>query len=264
MNTSTSSYLLADRISLVGRGALVTGASRGIGAAIARTLDAAGARVAVTGRSREDLERVAASLNDPIVLPTDLSRPEAAAELAEAAITGLGRVDVLINNAGQSAGGPTGDLSAAVVDELFAVNVRQALILAGRLAAHTGDHGGGSIVTIASTLGVFGIPGSAVYGATKAALVAATRSLAAEWGAHGVRVNAVSPGVVETDMSAIWTRDPEVLADYNRQVPLGRVGQVGDVADVVAFLASPAAAYVNAQNIVVDGGFTTSRNPTTR
>lgn len=249
-------------LGIAGRTAVVTGASRGIGAAAARRLDASGARVALSARSVADLKAVAAELsNDPVVLPADLSVAESGRELAAAAISELGGVDVLVNNAGAFAGGgPTALLQTADADAVLAVNVRAALQLAGVLGAHMAERGGGSIVNLAGVVATTTTPYTALYTASKGALVAATRALAAEWGAAGVRVNSVSPGIVDTDMGAFVTTDPEVHARYNSQVPLGRVATAEDCADLVAFLASQAAAYINGADILLDGGWGMTRS----
>jgi NAD(P)-dependent dehydrogenase (short-subunit alcohol dehydrogenase family) len=257
----TTGDSLASRVSLEGRTALITGASRGIGAAVARRLDASGVRVALSARTEDDLKALASTLsNDPVVLPADLSLPEAAQQLAQAAITELGGVDVLVNNAGMLAGaGPTSLLSTADADTVLGVNVRAALQLAGILGQHMAARGGGSIINLASVVARTAAPYTALYTASKGALEAATRALAGEWGAAGVRVNSVSPGIVDTDMGAFVTTDPDVHARYNSQVPLGRVASPEDVADLVAFLASPAASYVNAADVLLDGGWGTTR-----
>jgi NAD(P)-dependent dehydrogenase (short-subunit alcohol dehydrogenase family) len=241
--------------------ALVTGASRGIGAAVARRLDADGVRVALAARDKDALEAVAAQLtHDPVVLPVDLALPEAPHELADAATHALGQVDVLVNNAGISGSiGPSGTLTAAAVDEVFAVNVRSALLLSGVLGAAMAQRGGGAIVTVSSAVSTTGTAWTAAYTATKAALDGLTRSLAAEFGAGGVRVNTVRPGVVATDMGRFVTDDPQALAGYGAAVPLGRVATPEDVAEVVAFLAGPGAAYVTGQELTVDGGWGVTR-----
>jgi NAD(P)-dependent dehydrogenase (short-subunit alcohol dehydrogenase family) len=242
---------------LLGRTALVTGASRGIGAAVARRLDAAGARVALTARSADPLRVLAGALrHEPVVLPADLADPDAPAHVADAAAEALGgRVDVLVNNAGAAAGmGPSQVLTAAGIDGLFALNVRPALVLAGLLAPGMAERGGGSIVTVSSAAAARGAGFTALYAATKGALDAMTRALAAEWGPAGVRVNAVRPGITETDMTRDLMAGP-AAAFYRGQVALRRTGRPEEVAEVVAFLASDAAAYLTAQTITVDGGW---------
>jgi len=174
------------------------------------------------------------------VLPTDLALPDAPHELAAAATQALGHVDVLVKNAGiSSAIGPTGSLTAAAVDELFAVNVRSVLLLSGLLGQAMTERGHGAIVTISSAVSTTGTAWTAAYTATKSALDGMTRSLAAECGAGGVQVNAVRPGIVATDMGRFITDNPAAEAGYTATVPLGRVATAEDVAEAVAFLAGP-------------------------
>ena len=244
-----------DPFRLDGRAALVTGASRGIGAAIARALDRAGARVALAARSRAELEAVAAELtNDPVVLVTDLSDPEAPQMLAARALEALGGVDVLVNNAAAAHRSPTVDVDADLVDRLFAVNVRAPLLLVAALIPGMTKRGHGSIVNLSSVSGVVGTPNRAPYAATKGAIDAATRSLAIELGPAGIRVNSVAPGVVDT---ALWAKNklvPGVVEQVEAQTPLGRWSVPDDIADVVVFLASDAARFVTGETLCADGG----------
>lgn len=248
-----------DRFRLDGRTALVTGASRGIGAAVAVALDAAGARVAVMARDRSRLDEVARSLtNDPVVLAADLADPASPARLAAEARGALGHVDILVNNAAAAVRAPTTDLDAALVDMLFAVNVRAPLLLIAALIPAMAEHGHGSIVNLSSVSGLVGTPNRAAYAATKGAIDAATRSLARELGPLGIRVNSVAPGVVDTDL---WARNkavPGVVESIEAQTPLGRWGRPDDVADVVVFLASDAARFVTGATLCADGGMATT------
>jgi NAD(P)-dependent dehydrogenase (short-subunit alcohol dehydrogenase family) len=251
---------------LLGRHALVTGASRGIGAAIARSLDAAGARVVLSARSEDDLRAVASSLhNDPVALSADLLDPDETERLAADALAMLdGRIDILVNNAGAVAGfGPAAALTADTVDGLLALNVRAPLLLAARLAPGMAERGGGCIVNVSSVLSDTGTPYSALYNTTKAALDGATRALAAELGPLGIRVNAVKPGATAGTglIPGVDLGDTTFTDTYNPQVPLRRVGRPEDVAALVAFLASDAAAYISAQLITVDGGWQHTATP---
>ena len=240
---------------LAGRTALITGASRGIGAATARALDAAGARVLLSARSEDALRDVAATLgNDPVVVPVDLSDPGAASSLAEEAVAALGRVDVLVNNAALAARLETVDIDAALVDELLAVNVRAPLLLVAALIPSMAAAGGGSIVNLSSVSAVVGTPRRAAYAASKGAIDAATRSLAIELGPLGIRVNSVAPGVVDT---ALWERNkavPGVVEQVEAQTPLRRFAQPEDIADVIVFLASDASRFITGETISADGG----------
>jgi NAD(P)-dependent dehydrogenase (short-subunit alcohol dehydrogenase family) len=241
--------------SLDGRGALVTGASRGIGAATARALDRAGARVALTGRRGAELEQVASRLeHDPIVIVGDLRDPEAPASIAERARIALGAIDVLVNNAATAARLDTVDTDAALVDDMLAVNVRAPLLLIGAVVPSMIERGGGSIVNLSSVSGVVGTPRRAAYAASKGALDAMTRSLAVELGPKGIRVNAVAPGVVDT---ALWAKNkaiPGVVEGIEQQTPLRRWAVAEDIADVIVFLASDAARMITGETISADGG----------
>jgi NAD(P)-dependent dehydrogenase (short-subunit alcohol dehydrogenase family) len=237
------------------RTALVTGASRGIGAAIAEALDRAGARVALVARDGAALETVAGRLdNDPVVLVADLADPAVPARLVAEASEQLGGVHVLVNNAAAAAREPTEDLDAALIDRLYAVNVRAPLLLIAALVPGMVKRGSGVIISLSSVSAVVGTPRRAAYAATKGALDAATRSLAIELGPHGIRVNSVAPGAVETGM---WARNraiPGVIEQIEALTPLRRWSTPDDIADVVVFLASDAARFVTGETLSVDGG----------
>jgi len=240
---------------LAGRTALVTGASRGIGAATARALAGAGARVALVARGRVALEAVASDLpHEPVVIGADLVDRDAPATVVHRALDALGGIDILVNNAAAAARLATVDTDAAVIDELLAVNVRAPLLLIGALVPSMIDRGSGSIVNLSSVSGLVGTPRRAAYAASKGALDAATRSLAIELGPSGIRVNSVAPGVVDT---ALWAKNkaiPGVVEGIERQTPLRRWAIPDDIADVVVFLASDAARFITGETISVDGG----------
>jgi NAD(P)-dependent dehydrogenase (short-subunit alcohol dehydrogenase family) len=244
-----------DEHSLDGRTAIVTGASRGIGAAIARALDRAGARVALVARDQEALGSVAADMhNDPVILPVDLADADAPARLVAEARDRAGPIDVLVNNAALAARAPTDELDAELVDRLYAVNVRAPLLLIAALVPSMVERGRGAIINISSGSAVVGTPRRAAYAATKGAIDAATRSLAIELGPHGIRVNSVAPGVVDTEM---WARNkaiPGVIEEIEALTPLRRWATPDDIADVVVFLASDGARFVTGETVCVDGG----------
>jgi NAD(P)-dependent dehydrogenase (short-subunit alcohol dehydrogenase family) len=244
-----------DRFSLEGRTALVTGASRGIGAATAVALDRAGARVALVARDAEALTKVAGQLgNEPVVIPADLAGSDAPSEIARQALDVLGSVDILVNNAAVAARLPTVDTDAALVDRLLAVNVRAPLLLIAALVPGMVERSGGSIVNLSSVSGVVGTPRRAAYAASKGALDAATRSLAIELGPSGIRVNSVAPGVVDT---ALWAKNKAiagVVETIEAQTPLRRWASPADIADVIVFLASDSARFVTGETISADGG----------
>ena len=241
--------------SLSGRTAVVTGASRGIGAATARALDRAGAQVALVARSRADLEEVARGLeHDPIVVVGDLCHAQAPMDVATEALEAMGRVDILVNNAAVASRLDTVDTEAQAIDEMLAVNVRAPLLLIATLIPSMIERGSGSIINLSSVSALVGTPRRAAYAASKGALDAATRSLAMELGPSGIRVNSVAPGVVDT---ALWAKNkaiPGVVEKIEAQTPLGRWAIPEDIADVIVFLASDAARFVTGETITADGG----------
>ena len=246
---------------LASKTVLVTGASRGIGEAAARALDAAGARVVLTGRSADDLERIAAELaNEPVVLPADLAPSGAGTQLARAVIATTGGVDVLVNNAGIPMRRTPETLTEAELDLVYAINVRSLLMLSIGLAPAMIERGGGSIINVSSIASLRGPLGRVAYAATKGAVDAMSRALAADWGPNGIRVNAVNPGIIAT---AIWEESratvPGLVEDMAAQIPLKRWGESDDVADVIVFLASDAARYVSGVTLSVDGGMAYAR-----
>jgi gluconate 5-dehydrogenase/3-oxoacyl-[acyl-carrier protein] reductase len=241
--------------SLEGRTALVTGASRGIGAATARALAEAGARVALVARNGDELDKVAASLGDGhVALPADLREPAQVADVAGRALATLGSVDILVNNAAVAARLATVDTTAELIDELLALNVRAPLLLIAALVPAMTESGGGSIINLSSVSALVGTPRRAAYAASKGAMDAATRSLAMELGPKGIRVNSVAPGVVDTDMWAANKKVPGVIEGIEAMTPLGRWGQVEDIAPVIVFLASDASRFVTGETISAGGG----------
>lgn len=241
---------------LDGKIAVVTGASRGIGEASARALDAAGARVVLSGRTVSDLERVAADLkHDPVIVQADLGAPRAGSVLAEAILAKVGPVDVLVNNAGIPMRRTPDVLTEDDVDRVFSINVRSLLMLTLGLGAGMIARGGGSIINISSVASLRGPMGRVAYAGTKGAVDAMTRALAADWGPSGIRVNAICPGLIAT---AIWEGDrrniPGLIEQLEEQIALKRWGYGDDVADVVVFFASDASRYVTGEVIAVDGG----------
>lgn len=232
---------------------LVTGSTRGIGRAVAEALLNAGARVGIHGRSPESVERVAAELGGSgvVQVPGDLSDPANAAGLVKTFIDKAGRIDGLVNNAG---GGKAAAFRGLTLDGwrlTFRTNLEAAMLASREAYVAMRRAGSGSIVNIAS-LAAHG-PGKwmgADYAASKAGLVSLTRSLAFEAGRFGIRVNAVSPGMVETDMTALLT--PEMKAGL--AIPLGRLGRPSEVADAVVFLMGSDAAYITGEVLHVDGG----------
>jgi NAD(P)-dependent dehydrogenase (short-subunit alcohol dehydrogenase family) len=244
-----------DKFRLNGRIALVTGASRGIGAATALALDRAGARVVLVARDGDALLAIARDCeHEPVIVEADLAELDAPAAIATRVFDLLGGVDVLVNNAAVAARLAVVDTDAALIDRMLAVNVRAPLLLIAALVPSMIERGGGSIVNLSSLSGIVGTPRRAVYAASKGGLDAATRSLAIELGPSGVRVNSVAPGVVDT---ALWAKNktiPGVIEAIESQTPLRRWANPEDIADVIVFLASDAARFITGETISVDGG----------
>jgi NAD(P)-dependent dehydrogenase (short-subunit alcohol dehydrogenase family) len=241
--------------SLTGRTAIVTGASRGIGAATALALDRAGARVALVARSRADLEEVARQLeHDPVVVVGDLRLAQTPIDVGTQALKALGQVDILVNNAAAAARLDTVDSEAEAIDEMLAVNIRAPLLLIATVIPSMIERRSGSIINLSSVSALVGTPRRAAYAASKGGLDAATRSLAMELGPSGIRVNSVAPGVVDTALWAKNRRIPGVIEKIEEQTPLGRWATPEDIADVIVFLASDAARFVTGDTITADGG----------
>lgn len=241
---------------LKGKIAVVSGASRGIGEASARALDAAGARVVLTARTMSDLDRVAGDLsNDPVVMEADLSAPRAGTELAERILATVGGVDILVNNAGIPMRRKPDELTEEDFDLVFSINVRSLLMLTLGLGPSMIARGGGSVINISSIASLRGPLGRVAYAGAKGAVDAMTRALAADWGPEGIRVNALSPGLIITSIWEADRRDVPGLAErLEEMIALKRWGDGADVADVVVFFASDASRYVTGEVVAVDGG----------
>ena len=239
---------------LAGRRVLITGAARGIGAAIAETFAAEGADLALLDRDGDQC-RAAAERLGATALEVDLADPDSARAVTAAAIDTLGGVDVLVNNAGILHMAPLLDITVDDWDRTFDINVRS-MLLTTQVAARAmiaASQGGGSIINMASMGGKMGSPNQAHYAASKAAVISLTRVSAIELGEHGIRVNCICPGYVLTEMGAA-TRTPEMVAKWSAMSPLGRCAEPGEVADMALFLASDQARYCTGQAMNVSGG----------
>jgi NAD(P)-dependent dehydrogenase (short-subunit alcohol dehydrogenase family) len=250
---------LTDFRGLADKVAIVTGGSAGIGRATAETLAAAGARVLLVARRREKLESAVEEIGDAAAgCPADVGDPEAARTVVQAALDRFGQVDLLCNNAGSDGQGrPFTDLDPAAWSRLLEVNVSGAFRLGQAVARHLlSRRAPGAIVNVASINGLSAEVNFADYNTSKGALVTLTKSMAVDLAGDGIRVNAVCPGYVETEMTASTLADPDARRRLERDIPLGRVGAAREIAETIAFLLSDHASYITGAAIVVDGGRT--------
>lgn len=238
---------------LTGRTALVTGAARGIGHATALTLRSRGARVVASDLS----EAVHDLATDGIATLTgNIAEEDTASRSVALAVERFGGLDILVNNAGRTMNKPLIEMTVADWDGVMAVNAR-GTFLHSREAVRAMLMTGGVIVNVASIVAQVAMKDTAVYSASKGAIAQLTKVIAIEYGDRGIRANAVLPGVIETDiLEGIVPDSRATLASYGPAHPLGRVGQPQDIAEVVAFLASPASAFMTGALVAADGGFT--------
>jgi NAD(P)-dependent dehydrogenase (short-subunit alcohol dehydrogenase family) len=251
-----SPFDLRDRV------AVVTGGGRGIGLAITETLARAGAAVAVAELRPEAGERAVAGLreagHDVLAVPTDVRDARSVDEMVERVIRHFGRIDILVNNAGVARNTPAEATSDEEWRAILEVNLDGVFWCCRSIGRRMLAQGSGAIVSIASMSGsIVNKPQpQAAYNASKAAVIMLTKSLAVEWAGRGVRVNCVSPGYIETEMTSTGLATPAWRSTWLEMTPLGRVGQPAEIARAVWFLASDAASFATGTNLIVDGGYT--------
>jgi NAD(P)-dependent dehydrogenase (short-subunit alcohol dehydrogenase family) len=246
-------------IDLQGRVAIVTGASRGIGRAIALAYAEAGVSVVVASRKQEGVDAVAGEIaargGKALAVATHVGQEDAVASLVERAVEAFGGIDILVNNAGTNPHfGPALTATSAQWDKILEVNLRSAFLLTRRVVPHMQARGGGKILNMASLAGLHPSMGMGIYGISKAGLIMLTRVLARELGPDNIQVNALAPGVIKTRFSSPLWESPDVAEMLTRSTPLGRLGEVDDVVGAALFLASPLSDYVTGEILVIDGG----------
>lgn len=246
---------------LDGLTAVVTGAGRGIGRALAIGLTEAGADVAILSRTAEDLELVAReirSLTGKEALPLAVDVTDRAALTAAVARTmeHFGKIDILINNAGMNIRTPALEVTDEEWDRIVQTNLKSAFMLSQLVGEHMKQHNRGRIINISSVAGHTALRTGVVYGSTKAALIQMTKILALEWGKFGIRVNSVGPWYFPTPLTEKLLANEAFVKEVEARTPLGRIGQLEELVGPVVFLASDASNYVTGQTLYVDGGMT--------
>ena len=249
-----------NRIDMTGKVAVVNGASRGIGEAIARGLAACGAQLVLTSRRQESVQDVADAIKadggKAIARACHAGHLDEIDQLFDFVRSDIGRLDILINNAATNPYfGPATELTPEAFDKTVDVNLKGPYFMSSRAVPLMVESGGGSIVNVASIAALMSLAGQAVYAMTKAGLVSVTKSFAKEYGSRGIRVNAILPGVVETKLASAMVADPTIQKWLSR-IPAGRAGQPEDMVAGVLYLASDQAAYTTGTTLVMDGGAT--------
>lgn len=243
-----------------GKVAIVTGAAGGIGEAIVRRLGERGVKVVGTGRTASKLEALKNKLGDSMefdFVAADITADDAPKAIVDGAIKAFGRLDIVVNNAGSFNFGPVHETTDEMLDEVLDISLRAPFRLCREALAHVGK--GGSFIFIGSTWGIYGTPGGGAYSVVKSGQTGLARTMAAEYGAKGIRTNYVAPSVVRTEMTeAFW--DLDFFRRTNHELtPIDRECTTDDVAHMVAFLCSDEGSFINGQTIPVDGGISTTR-----
>lgn len=247
-------------IDLTGKAALVTGASRGLGRAVALALADAGADVAVAARDEAALHELAAEIRErgrrALSIPADLTRLPEIEAMVSKVTSGLGALDILVNNAGLNVPQMAFDVTEDAWDRVMTLNTKSLFFCCQAAGRVMRENGGGRIINMASQMGLVGFYKRAAYCASKHAVLGITKVLAVEWAPYGITVNAVAPTFIETPLTAPMLADPDFRREVLSRIPLGRLGTQDEVAAAVLYLASPAAGLVTGHTLAADGGWT--------
>ncbi|MFM8747296.1 MAG: SDR family oxidoreductase [Aestuariivirga sp.] len=253
--TDAGADWLRSRFSCHGKRVLVTGASRGIGQALAMGFAQAGADLVIAARSLASLSETADGIRQAGRRVELLAFDQSDTVEIKKALAGLRPVEVLVNNAGVEDVRPALEVDEALWSKIVDTNLKGAFFVAQAVAAGMAAAGGGAIINLASLTSFVGVPTAVPYGASKTGILGMTRALATEWGPKGIRVNAIAPGYFRTAMTEVFYQDAAWVARMTAAVPLGRLGALDDLVGAAVFLASPAAGYITGQCLPVDGGY---------
>lgn len=249
----------SDMFRLDNKVALITGASRGIGEAIATAFAGAGAKVVLASRKQADLDTVAQAIKagggDAYPVAAHAGKTDDLKALVQKAVDHFGRIDILVNNAGTNpVFGPVINVDEKIWDKIFEVNLRGYFFLSKEVASIMSDQGGGTIVNMASIAGIKPDIGLGAYSVSKAGVIMLTRVLAHEWASMNIRVNAIAPGVIKTRFAEALYSSPALVEEILHGVSIKRLGEPADIIGTSLFLASEASSYITGQTIVIDGG----------
>jgi len=237
--------------------AIITGGATGIGLSSARAFCREGAKVAIFGRRKDRLDEAGNEIGGNVLpVPGDITHEADIKRLVETTINTFGRIDILVNNAGVFTGAPIHEMEDDAWDNTLNVNMRSVFRLTREVLPHMMRQKSGSIIHISSILGLVGTPNAAAYNTSKGALNQFCRSLAVEYGAHGIRSNAICPGLIATEMTADLMADKDLMAEWSKNYPIGRFGTPEDIANACLFLASAESSFITGVLLPVDGGYT--------
>lgn len=249
---------MTNRSQLAGKVAVVTGAGRGLGRAIARALVDEGAAVTVASRTEAELESFVAAVESfggqALAVATDVTDENAVDELVDRTLTRFGRIDILVNNSGVLSTVPLLEQKPDDWDRVIGTNLRGTYLVTRAVGAHLVGQGSGKVINIASNFGVMGVPNHAAYASSKAGVIEFTRCMAVEWARHNVQVNALAPGYFATELNAELRADDAATGKVIKAIPARRMGDPDELAPWVLLLAGDASNFMTGETIVIDGG----------